>query len=349
VYGADGQTGSFLAACWGRQEIGNNTPVWFMRQAGRSLPEYRAARGDGNMLDAVRHPELAAELTLQPVRRYHVDAAVVYSDIMVPLAAIGFGVEVRPGTGPVVERPFRSDRDLDRLRPFEPAQDAPWVAETISILVKESPVPVIGFAGAPFTLASYLVEGGPSRDHVRTKTLMLSEPQLWSALMERLADLTLTSLRDQVAAGARAIQLFDSWVGTLSPSAYRAHVLPASRRIFAGLAELGVPRIHFGVGTGELLALMAEAGADVIGVDWRVPLGEAAQRAPGARALQGNLDPAICLAPWEVLAPEARRILRERPRSHGHIFNLGHGVLPQTDPDALARLVDLVHEEGRVS
>jgi uroporphyrinogen decarboxylase len=320
-----------------------------MRQAGRSLPEYRSARGDGNMLDAVRHPELAAELTLQPVRRYHVDAAIVYSDIMVPLAAIGFGVEVKPGTGPVVERPFRSDRDLGRLRPFEPPQDAPWVAETISILVKESPVPVIGFAGAPFTLASYLVEGGPSRDHVRTKTLMLSEPRLWSALMERLADLTLISLRDQVAAGAGAVQLFDSWVGTLSPDAYRTYVLPASRRIFAGLADLGVPRIHFGVGTGELLGLMAEAGADVIGVDWRVPLAEAARRASAARALQGNLDPAICLAPWEVVAREAQRILRERPRSHGHIFNLGHGVLPQTDPDALARLVDLVHEEGCVS
>jgi uroporphyrinogen decarboxylase len=301
------------------------------------------------MLDAVRHPELAAELTLQPVRRYHVDAAIVYSDIVVPLAAIGFGVEVKPGTGPVVDRPFRSDRDLDRLRPFEPPQDAPWVAETISILVKESPVPVIGFGGGPFTLASYLVEGGPSRDHVRTKTLMLSEPRLWSALMERLADLTLISLRDQVAAGAGAIQLFDSWVGTLSPNAYRTHVLPASRRIFAGLAELGVPRIHFGVGTGELLGLMAEAGADVIGVDWRVPLAEAGRRAPGAHALQGNLDPAMCLAPWEVLAAEARRILRERPGSHGHIFNLGHGVLPQTDPDALARLVDLVHEEGVVS
>jgi uroporphyrinogen decarboxylase len=301
------------------------------------------------MLDAVRHPELAAELTLQPVRRYHVDAAIVYSDIMVPLAAIGFGVEVRPGTGPVVERPFRSDRDLVRLRPFEPAQDAPWVAETVSILVKESPVPVIGFAGGPFTLASYLVEGGPSRDHVRTKTLMLSEPQLWSALMARLADLSLASLRDQVAAGARAIQLFDSWIGTLSPSAYRTHVLPASQRIFAGLADLGIPRIHFGVGTGELLGLMAEAGADVIGVDWRVPLAEAGRRAAGVRALQGNLDPAICLAPWEVLAPEARRILRERPRNQGHIFNLGHGVLPQTDPDTLARLVDLVHEEAGAS
>jgi uroporphyrinogen decarboxylase len=320
-----------------------------MRQAGRSLPEYRSVRGEGSILEAVRHPELAAELTLQPVRRYHVDAAVVYSDIMVPLAAIGFGVDVQPGTGPIVERPFQSDRDLDRLRRFEPAEDAPWMAETIAILAEESPVPVIGFAGGPFTLASYLVEGGPSRDHVRTKTLMHREPGLWSALMDRLADLSLTSLRDQVSAGAQAVQLFDSWIGTLSPSDYRAHVLPAARDIFAGLADLGVPRIHFGVSTGDLLGLMVEAGADVIGVDWRVPLPEAAQRAPAARALQGNLDPALCLAPWDVLSADARRILQERPRSHGHIFNLGHGVLPQTEPDTLARLVDLVHEEAVVS
>jgi uroporphyrinogen decarboxylase len=300
------------------------------------------------MLEAVRHPELAAELTLQPVRRYHVDAAIVYSDIMVPLAAIGFGVEVQPGTGPIVERPFQSDRDLRRLRRFEPAADAPWMAETIAILAEESPVPVIGFAGGPFTLASYLVEGGPSRDHVRTKTLMHREPRLWSALMDRLADLSLTSLRDQVSAGAQAVQLFDSWIGTLSPTDYRAHVLPASRRIFAGLSDLSVPRIHFGVGTGDLLGLMVEAGADVIGVDWRVPLPEAARRAPAARALQGNLDPALCLAPSDVLSAEARRILHERPRSHGHVFNLGHGVLPQTEPDTLARLVDLVHEEAVV-
>jgi uroporphyrinogen decarboxylase len=297
------------------------------------------------MLDAVRDPERAAELTLQPVRRYHVDAAVLYSDIVVPLAATGFGVDVQPGTGPVVADPFRSAADLDRLRVFEPAVDAPWVAETVRILVGESPVPVIGFAGGPFTLASYLVEGGPSRDHLRTKVLMHSEPGVWSALMERLADMTVASLRDQVCAGVAAVQIFDSWVGSLSPSDYRAHVLPAARRIFAGLEGLGVPRIHFGVGTGELLALMAEAGADVIGVDWRVPLAEAARRAPGVRALQGNLDPAVCLAPWEVVASEARRILRERPAGYGHIFNLGHGVLPQTEPDTLARLAELVHGE----
>jgi uroporphyrinogen decarboxylase len=341
--GRDGAADSFLAAC--RGQAGPWTPVWFMRQAGRSLPEYRAARGEGSMLATVRNPELAAELTLQPVRRYHVDAAILYSDIVVPLAATGFGVEVRPGTGPVVARPIRSTGDLDRLREFVPQEDAPWVAQTVRILAAESPVPVIGFAGAPFTLASYLVEGGPSRDHLRTKALMYAEPRLWSTLMERLADMTVASLCDQVAAGAAAVQVFDSWVGTLSPSDYRTHVLPASRRIFAGLEGLGVPRIHFGVGTGELLGPMVEAGADVIGVDWRVPLAEAARRAPGALALQGNLDPAVCLAPWDVVATEARRILRERPPGFGHIFNLGHGVLPQTDPDMLARLVDLVHEE----
>jgi uroporphyrinogen decarboxylase len=244
-----------------------------------------------------------------------------------------------------VARPFRSKADLGRLRGFEPATDAPWVAQTVRILAEASPVPVIGFAGGPFTLASYLVEGGPSRDHLHTKALMYTEPRLWSSLMERLADMAVASLRDQVAAGAAAVQVFDSWIGTLSPSDYRVRVLPASRRIFAGLEGLGVPRIHFGVGTGELLGLMAEAGADVIGVDGRVPLAEAARRAPGARALQGNLDPAVCLAPWDVVESEARRILRERPAGPGHIFNLGHGVLPQTEPDTLARLVDLVHGE----
>jgi uroporphyrinogen decarboxylase len=316
-----------------------------MRQAGRSLPEYRSARGEGSVLDAIRRPELAAELTLQPVRRYHVDAAIVYSDIMVPLSAIGFGVDVKPGAGPVVEHPFRTRRDLERLRPFDPGQDAPWLADTMALVVEQSPVPVIGFAGGPFTLASYLVEGGPSRDHVRTKTLMYSDPGLWSALMDRLADLALASLQAQVSAGAGAVQLFDSWAGALSPNDYRTHVLPATQKIFAGLTGLGVPRIHFGVGTGELLALMAEAGAEVIGVDWRVSLAAAARRVPRALALQGNLDPAVCLAPWAVLASAARRILRERPHSHAHIFNLGHGVLPQTDPGMLARLVELVHQE----
>ena len=333
----------FLSAC--RREPVPHVPGWFMRQAGRSLPEYRALRGSGNILDAVRHPELAAEVTLQPVRRYGVDAAILFSDIVVPVAAIGFGVDIRPGTGPIVERPFRSRDDLSRLRPLEPTEDIPWVQETVEILVKELTVPLIGFAGAPFTVASYLIEGGASRDYAMTKRLMHAEPQTWAALLDRLADLALAFLRAQVDAGAGAVQLFDSWAGALSPADYRRHVMPASARIFAGLEDLGVPRIHFGVGTGELLGLMGQAGADVVGVDWRVPLDVARVRVGPDKAVQGNLDPLVCLAPWPVVAEQARRVLAEAGPGPGHIFNLGHGVVPQTDPDTLARLVDLVHAE----
>jgi uroporphyrinogen decarboxylase len=334
----------FLAAC--RGEPGPYTPVWFMRQAGRSLPEYRSLRGTGNILDAVRRPDLAAEVTLQPVRRYGVDAAVLFSDIMVPLAAIGFGIEIRPGLGPVAEHPFRSADDLERLRPFEPASDAPWVAETVRIVVKELSVPLIGFAGGPFTLASYLIEGRPSRDHLKAKSMMYAEPDLWRRLLERLADLAAASLRDQIDAGAQAVQVFDSWAGALSPSDYDRFVLPAAQRIFQGLPDTPVPRIHFGVGTGDLLASMHKAGADVIGVDWRVPLDEAARRAPGAKALQGNLDPAVCLAPWDAVESATRAVLAARPSGKGHIFNLGHGVLPETDPAVLERIVDMVHTES---
>ena len=333
----------FLSAC--RREPVPHVPVWFMRQAGRALPEYRALRGSGSILDAVRHPELAAEVTLQPVHRYGVDAAILFSDIVVPVAAIGFGVDIRPGTGPIVERPFRSRDDLSRLRPLEPTEDIPWVQETVEILVKELTVPLIGFAGAPFTVASYLIEGGASRDYAMTKRLMHAEPQTWAALLDRLADLALAFLRAQVDAGAGAVQLFDSWAGALSPADYRRHVMPASARIFAGLEDLGVPRIHFGVGTGELLGLMGQAGADVVGVDWRVPLDVARIRVGRHKAIQGNLDPLVCLAPWPVVAEQARRVLAEAGPGPGHIFNLGHGVVPQTDPDTLARLVDLVHAE----
>ncbi len=322
--------------------------MWFMRQAGRSLPEYRALRGEGSILDAVAIPELAARLTMQPVNRYGVDAAILYSDIVVPLAAIGFGVDVVPGRGPVVDRPFRCEADLARLRPLEAEADTPYVLETIRILVGELAVPLIGFAGAPFTLASYLVEGGPSRTYVRTKALMHAEPALWRRLLDALAELSLASLRSQVSAGASAVQLFDSWAGALPVRDYEALVAPASRRVLEGMADLGVPRIHFGVGTGELLASMAGVGADVVGVDWRVPLDAARRRVGPGRAVQGNLDPAICLAPWEVTAGAARAVLADAASLSGHIFNLGHGVLPETDPDVLARLVDLVHEHGRV-
>jgi uroporphyrinogen decarboxylase len=332
-------TSPFLLAC--RGEPSATVPVWFMRQAGRSLPEYRAIRGPGSILDAIRDPELAAEITLQPVRRYGVDAAILYSDIVVPPAAIGFGVDVAPGTGPVVEHPFRTAADLDRLRPLEPEADIPYVLDTIRLLREQLTVPLIGFAGAPFTVASYLVEGRPSRNYLKTKALMHGDPVLWHALMERLADLSLAFLRAQVAEGARAVQLFDSWAGALSAREYRELVLPHSRRVLEGLADLDVPRIHFGVGTGELLGLMAEAGADVVGVDWRVPLDEARRRV-GGRPVQGNLDPALLFAPAHVVEAETRRVLAEGG-GRGHVFNLGHGVLPEVDPAVLERVVELVH------
>jgi uroporphyrinogen decarboxylase len=281
---------------------------------------------------------------MQPVLRYGVDAAVLFSDIVVPIAAIGFGVDIHPGVGPVVEKPFASASDLDRLRGLEPEADIPYVLETIRILCRGLAVPLIGFAGAPFTIASYLIEGGPSRDQSKTKALMYEQPVLWAELLERLAQISLTSLRAQVAAGAQAIQLFDSWVGALGPADYRRYVLPASSTVLTGLADLDVPRIHFGVGTGELLDQMAEAGADVVGVDWRVPLGRARERVGPNVALQGNLDPAAVLAGWEVARPRAEQILKDGG-GRGHIFNLGHGVLPDTDPGVLARLVDLCHAQ----
>ena len=333
----------FLAAC--RSDPVPYTPVWFMRQAGRSLPEYRRARGDSSILESLRSPDMAAELTLQPVRRYGVDAAVLFSDIVVPLAAIGFGIEVHSGVGPVAAEPFAGADDLDRLRPLEPEADIPYVLDAIRILRRELTVPLIGFAGAPFTLASYLIEGGPSRDHAKTKSLMYSDPALWADLLDRLAGIALASLRAQVAAGAQAIQLFDSWVGTLNREDYRRFVLPASAKVLGGLADLGVPRVHFGVGTGELLGLLGEAGADVVGVDWRVPLDQARRRVGPGTAVQGNLDPAVVLAGWDVARPRAEAVLAAG-KGPGHIFNLGHGVLPQTDPDVLSRLVELCHSWG---
>jgi uroporphyrinogen decarboxylase len=319
-----------------------------MRQAGRSLPEYRAIRGEGSILDAIKVPDLSTEITLQPVRRYGVDAAILYSDIVVPVHAIGFGVDIAPGVGPVVDQPFRGEADLARLRPLDPEGDTPWVLETVRNLASALPadVPLIGFAGAPFTVASYLIEGRPTRTYARTKAMMLGEPVLFRRLLDAIAELSLASLRSQVLAGARAFQLFDSWAGALSVADYRTHVLPSSTRIFAGMADLDVPGIHFGVATGELLVSMAEAGADVVGVDWRVPLDAARDRLGPDVAVQGNLDPEAAFAPWPVLEAKVGEVLAANARRPGHVFNLGHGVLPETDPDQLTRVVEAVHAAG---
>ncbi len=332
---------SLLDACWGKPV--ERLPIWFMRQAGRCLPEYRALRERHGMFDIFRAPELAAEVTMQPVRRLGVDAAILFSDIVVPLAAVGIEIDLQPG--PVLTEPFRSSSDLGRLRPLEPEVDMPYVLDTVRLLAGELEVPLIGFAGAPFTLASYLIEGGSSKTLGRTKAAMHADPVFWGELLDRLAGIVVASLRAQVTAGAAAVQVFDSWAGLLNPSDYRRSVLPATAKIFAGLEDLGVPRIHFGVGTGELLELQAEAGADVVGVDWRVPLDRARARLGDQVAVQGNLDPAACLAPWDVVAREAGAVLHANASRPGHVFNLGWGVLPETDPDILRRLVDFVHGE----
>jgi uroporphyrinogen decarboxylase len=318
-----------------------------MRQAGRYLPEYRELRGAGDILATCRDPSLVVELSMQPLHRMDVDAAIVFSDIMVPLAAIGVPVRIEPGRGPVVDEPIRDAAGVAKLRVLEPEADVPHVLEAIRLLCKELDRPLIGFAGAPFTLASYLVEGGPSRDHAMTKALMLTDPALWEQLMRALVAVVLPHLRAQAQAGAQALQLFDSWVGALDPSDYERAVLPHTRAIFDGLADLDVPLIHFGVGAGDLLPLMATAGGHVMGIDWRTPLDVAWDRVggPAVRAVQGNLDPAAMLAPWEQIQSKARGVLAAAAGRDGHIFNLGHGVMPQTPPEALGRLVDLVHEE----
>ncbi|MBW0114905.1 uroporphyrinogen decarboxylase [Pseudonocardia abyssalis] len=333
----------FLVAARGGRPT--HLPVWFMRQAGRSLPEYRALRKDSGMLQACLTPDLTCEITMQPVRRHGVDAAILFSDIVVPLYVAGVGVDIVAGTGPVVAHPVRTAADVDRLPVLDDAQIAP-VTDAIALLLAElGDTPLIGFAGAPFTLASYLIEGGPSRNHERTKAMMRSAPDVWHALLGRLADMTSSFLRAQIAAGVDAVQLFDSWAGALSERDYREYVLPHSARVLGGLVDAGVPRIHFGVGTGEILGAMAEAGADVVGVDWRIPLDDAARRAGGTHPVQGNLDPAVLFADRASVASEVTRIAAEGRRAPGHVFNLGHGVLPDTDPDVITRVVDLVHRQ----
>ncbi|MET7481853.1 uroporphyrinogen decarboxylase [Streptomyces sp. NPDC005538] len=334
---------AFMKAC--RREPVPHTPVWFMRQAGRSLPEYRKVRQGISILDSCMRPDLAAEITLQPVRRHDVDAAVYFSDIVVPLKAIGIDLDIKPGVGPVVENPIRTRADLAQLRDLTP-EDVSYVTEAIGLLTAElGATPLIGFAGAPFTLASYLIEGGPSRTYENAKAIMYGDPELWADLLDRLADIAAAFLKVQIEAGASAVQLFDSWAGALAPADYRRSVLPASAKVLSAVESYGVPRIHFGVGTGELLGLMGEAGADVVGVDWRVPLDEAARRVGPGKALQGNLDPTVLFASTEAVETKTREVLESAKGLEGHIFNLGHGVMPTTDPDSLTRLVEYVHTQ----
>ncbi len=315
-----------------------------MRQAGRSLPEYRALRKEGSILDAIKDPALSAEITLQPVRRYGVDAAILYSDIIVPVHAVGFGIDIKPGVGPVTENPFRSTDDLKRLNDLNPSKDTPYVIETVKLCVEQLDIPLIGFAGGPFTIASYLIEGGPSRTYQETKRLMFENPELWSQLMNRLTRICTNSLLSQIEAGVSAVQLFDSWVGALSPGQYVRFVFPWVQQMFEKVSKTGVPIIHFGVATGELLNLMSDVGADVIGVDWRVPLDVARTRVGEGKALQGNLDPAILASPWSAVEEEVLTILRLNDGHPGHIFNLGHGVTPNVNPEVLERVVQLVHQ-----
>ena len=356
-------------------ERGERLPVWFMRQAGRSLPEYRELRVGTRMLDACLDPALASEITLQPVRRHHVDAGIFFSDIVVPLKLIGVDVEIVPGRGPVFAQAVRTGADVAELVKIDPATldsvidpitDAVGrtVAELAHLGPDSSAVPLIGFAGAPFTLAAYLVEGGPSKDHIAARTLMHADPSAWRALMDWTADVSGRFLRAQVMAGASAAQLFDSWAGGLSLADYEEHVAPASARALSHVHEISytvrthdegadpyrerrhVPLVHFGVGTGELLAAMRDVGADVVGVDYRIPLDEANRRLGGDVPLQGNIDPALLFAPWPVLESHVREVVARGRTAPAHVVNLGHGVAPETDPDVLTRVVELVHELG---
>jgi len=320
-----------------------------MRQAGRYLPEYRKLRERHGLLEICKHPELAAEVTLMPLRRFPLDAAIIFADLMTPLEAMGVKFELREGVGPIIEDTFRSLSDVEKLRVPEAEEIAPQTLQAIKIVKEElNGTPLIGFAGAPFTLASYLVEGKGTRDFAATKQFMFSEPKAWHAFMEKLTTVVVRFLKAQVEAGADALQVFDSWVGCLSPKDYREFVLPHMKRLFEETADLGVPRIHFGTNTATLLTMMKEAGGEVIGLDWRIPLDVAWQTLNFEVAVQGNLDPATLLGPFELVRQRTLEILKRAGGRPGHIFNLGHGILPQTDPDTVARLVDLVHSASEI-
>ena len=332
----------FLRAC--RREKVDRLPVWYMRQAGRYQAEYREIRKHHTLEEICLEPELCAKVTMLPVDQLDVDVAILFSDIMIPLGPIGVDFSLVKDKGPEIANPFRSLRDVEQLREINPQADLPHVLDTIAMLKQQLEVPLIGFSGAPFTLASYMIEGGPSRDYLKTKTLMHQNPDAWELLMDKLGNMVVTYLRAQVLAGADAVQVFDSWVGSLAPVDYRRYVMPTMRKIFSELQDLAVPSIYFGVNTGELLSDFSEVGASVVGVDWRVPIQVARERTNRQVALQGNLDPALLFAPWEVIESRARDIIDIGIMEPGFVFNLGHGVLPQVDPNVLKKLTAFVHE-----
>jgi uroporphyrinogen decarboxylase len=333
---------TFLKAC--RGEKTDYVPVWYMRQAGRSQPEYRALKEKYSLFEITHQPELCAYVTRLPVEQYNVDAAILYKDIMTPLPAIGVNVEIKAGIGPVIDNPIRSMKDVEKLGEIHPEEDVPYVLETIKLLTTEQlNVPLIGFAGAPFTLASYMIEGGPSKNYNKTKAFMYAEPKAWFALMDKLGDMTITYVKAQIKAGAKAIQIFDSWVGAVNAEDYRYFIKPVMERIFSELRSENVPLIMFGVGASHLAKDWHDLPLDVVGLDWRLPIREA-RKMGLTKALQGNLDPAILLAPWEVIEERVKNILDQGMEQPGYIFNLGHGVFPQIQPETLKRLTAFIHE-----
>ena len=343
---SDGRTATSPLIRSYRGERTEQLPVWFMRQAGRSLPEYRELRVGTAMLDACLNPELASEITLQPVRRHKVDAGIFFSDIVVPIKLAGVEVEIVPGRGPVLAAPIRTAADVAALRPIDPDDLAP-ISESVALTVAElQSTPLIGFAGAPFTLAAYLVEGGPSKDHLRARSMMHSNPETWHALLSWAADVTGQFLRAQMLAGASAAQLFDSWVGSLSVADYRERVAPYSAQALSHVRDLGVPIVHFGIGAGELLTAMHDVGVDVMGVDYRTPLDEASRRLGDRVPLQGNINPAMLSAPAAVLDEHILDVISRGKAAPSHVVNLGHGVPPDTDPAVLSRIVEFVHANG---
>jgi uroporphyrinogen decarboxylase len=333
---------TFLRAAKGEKT--DYTPVWYMRQAGRSQPEYRKIKEKYSLFEITHQPELCAYVTRLPVEQYDVDAAILYKDIMSPLPAIGVDVEIKSGIGPVIDNPIRSVADVEKLGEINPESDVPYVLDTIKLLTREQlSVPLIGFAGAPFTMASYMIEGGPSKNYNKTKSFMYSEPKAWFALMDKLADMTITYGKAQIKAGASAFQIFDSWVGALNVQDYRAFIKPIMEKIFTALKEENVPLIMFGVGASHLAKEWHDLPIDVVGLDWRLPITEAREMGI-SKTVQGNLDPAILLAPWEVIEERAKAILDQGMELPGYIFNLGHGVFPSVNPDTLKRLTAFVHE-----